>query len=170
MKRRSLLKLGLGAALVIGVAGAGLALLKPGLGKDGRLGPEARTLMRAVALAVLDGLWPAEGPAREAALTQHLARLDANIAGFPAALREELSQVLALLTSSAGRLALTGLGSDWATASTPELQTALDAMRVSSSDTRQQVYHALRDLSCIVFFTDAAHWSLVGYPGPREIP
>jgi hypothetical protein len=33
MQRRRLLKLGLGAAVVIGMAGAGLALIKPGLAR-----------------------------------------------------------------------------------------------------------------------------------------
>jgi len=169
MKRRGLLKLGVGAAVVLGVAGAGLALLKPGLGGDGKLGPDARLMMRAVALAALDGLWPADTAAREAALSQHLVQLDASIQAFPVALRSELSQVLSLLTSSGGRLALTGLSSDWSNASTGEVLATLNAMRISGSDTRQQVYRALRDLHCIVFFTEPAHWSLAGYPGPREI-
>jgi len=169
MKRRGLLKLGLGAAVLLGVAGTGLALLKPGLGADGKLRPDARSMMRAVALAVLDGLWPSDTAAREAALTQHLNQLDASIQGFPAALRGELSQMLSLLTSSGGRLALTGLSSGWSDAASTEVLATLNAMRVSHSDTRQQVYRALRDLHCIVFFTEPAHWSLAGYPGPREI-
>lgn len=172
MKRRSLLKLGVGAAVVLAVAGGGLALLKPGLVDGGKkLSPSARAVFRAVALAVFDGgLLPADPAAREAALAAHLDRIDASIAGFPAAVRSELSQVLALLSSSGGRLALVGLKSDWAEASVAELQQMLESLRLSSLATRQQIYHALRDLSSIAFFTDPAHWSLVGYPGPREIP
>jgi len=64
MKRRSLLKLGIASGVVLAVAGGSLALLKPGLA-DGRLSPAARQLMRAVALAVFDGLLPAEAAARE---------------------------------------------------------------------------------------------------------
>jgi hypothetical protein len=170
MKRRTLLKLGLGAAALLAVVGGGLALLRPGL-IDGRLSPEARRLMRAVALAVFDdALLPPAGPAREAALDQHLDRLDANIAGFPAGVRAELSQLLALLGSSGGRLALLGMRSDWAEASVAELQAMLEGLRLSTLDTRQQIYHALRDLSCVTFFTDPSNWSLVGYPGPRAIP
>ena len=52
MQRRGFLKLGIGAAIVVGVAGAGVALIKPGL-VDGKLGPGAREVMRAAALAVL---------------------------------------------------------------------------------------------------------------------
>src|SRR6218665_1454741 len=113
MKRRSLLQLGVGAGVLLAVAGGGLALLRPGL-VDDKLSPGARTLMRAVARAVLDGLLPNDEPGREAALDAQLARLDASIAGFPAAVREELSQVLALLGSSGGPPAPLRLPHHWA--------------------------------------------------------
>jgi len=169
MKRRSLLKLGIASGVVLAVAGGSLALLKPGLA-DNKLSPASRELMRAVALAVFDGLLPAEAAAREARLTAHLDQLDANIAGFPPHLRGELSQLLSLLTSSGGRLALTGLSSGWAAASVADVQASLQAMSLSSLGLKQQIYHALRDLSSLVFFSNAASWPLVGYPGPREIP
>lgn len=170
MKRRSLLKLGIASGVVLAVAGGSLALLKPGLLADGKLSPAARQLMRAVALAVFDGLLPAEAAAREARLAAHLDQLDANIAGFPPHLRGELSQLLSLLTSSGGRFTLTGLTSDWASASVADVQASLQAMSLSSLGLKQQIYHALRDLSSLVFFSNAASWPLVGYPGPREIP
>lgn len=169
MKRRSLLKLGLGAAVLLSAVGGGLVLMRPGW-VDGRLSPEARELMGAVALSVMDGLWPAPGVAREVALQAHLDRLDAQIAGYPAAVRAELSQVLALLTRSGGRLALVGLTPDWSNATVAEVQEALNEMRVSRLAVRQQIYRALRELNCIAFFTEPSHWALTGYPGPREIP
>jgi len=169
MKRRRLLQLGLGAAVLVGVAGGGIALIKPGL-DEGRLSPEARSLMRAVALAVLEGLWPSPGPEREAQLARHLSTLESSIAGFPRATQNELSQLLALLCSSAGRWSLLGLHSDWSEASTAEVQTALQGLRASRLALRQQVYGALRDLNSALFFAEPAHWALVGYPGPRAIP
>ena len=62
-----------------------------------------------------------------------------------------------------------GLSKPWAEASVPEVQQALDAMRLSASNTRQQVYHALRDLNAIAFFTEPDNWKTAGYAGPREI-
>lgn len=168
MKRRTLLQLGLGTAVVIGVAGAGVALLRPGL-IGARLSPASRSLMRAVARAVLDGSLPAPGPALEAALDLQLDQLDASIAGFPPSVRDELSQMLALLTSAPGRWSLAGLRSDWSTASLDELGAALQDMRCSSLALRQQIYHALRDLNCAVFFAEPAHWAQIGYPGPKDI-
>lgn len=168
MQRRRWLKLGVGAAVVLGIAGAGIALIKPGLAGN-RLSPDARTLMRAAAAAVLGELLPAAGPAREAALDAQLARLDAAIAALPAATRKELSEALGLLATAAGRYALVGLSKPWAEASVPEVQQALNAMRLSASNTRQQVYHALRDLNAIAFFTEPDNWKSAGYAGPREI-
>lgn len=155
--------------MLLGVVGGGLALLRPGL-VDGHLSSSARALMRAVALAVMDGQWPAAGPAREAALQAHLDRVDANIGGYPAAVRAELSQLFALLNNGAARLGLIGMRQDWPEASAAEIQTVLNELRLSSLDLRQQIYRALRDLNTIAFFTEPAHWALTGYPGAREIP
>lgn len=168
MQRRRFLKLGLGAAVVLGVAGAGVALIKPGL-MEGRLSPGSRELMKAVAQAVLADLLPPSADAREAALQAQLQRLDQTIANFPAPTRAELSQALGLLGTAVGRRALVGLSAPWAEASVADVQAALNEMRVSSSNTRQQVYHALRDLNSIAFFTEPGNWRVAGYPGPREI-
>lgn len=168
MQRRRLLKLGLGAAVVLGIAGAGIALIKPGL-VDNKLSPGSRELMRAAAQAVFNDLLPPAGAARDAALDAQLARLDATVAALPAATRKELSDALGLLGTAAGRLALVGLSKPWAEASAQDVQQALDAMRLSTSNTKQQVYHALRDLNAIAFFTEPTNWKTAGYAGPVEI-
>jgi len=163
MKRRGFLKLGIGAAVVIGVAGAGVALIKPGL-VDGRLSPGSRELMGAVAQAVLGELLPAAG------VPAQLDRLDATIAGLPALTRKELSDALGLLGTAAGRFALVGLSRPWREAGAEDIRQALNAMRLSTSNTRQQVYHALRDLNVLAFFTAPDNWQAAGYPGQRDVP
>ena len=168
MQRRRLLKLGLGAAVVLGIAGAGVALIKPGL-VGNKLSPGSRELMRAASQAVLGELLPASGPAREAALDAQLLRLDAFIAGIPAATRKELSDALGLLGTAAGRYALVGLSKPWGEAGAADIQQALNAMRLSSSNTKQQIFHALRDLNSIAFFTEPDNWRTAGYAGPRTI-
>ena len=168
MKRRSLLKLSLGAALLLGVVGGGVALLRPGL-VDGKMSPSARRVMRAVALAVLDGSLPAPGPALDAALALQLDQLDGAIASFPSAVRDELSQLLAVLQSPPGRWGLAGLQPDWPHASVAEVGRALQSMRTSNLALRQQSYQALRNLNYAVFFAEPAHWGQIGYPGPKDI-
>lgn len=168
MQRRTLLKLGMGAAAVLAVAGGGIALLRPGL-LDGRMTAAGRTVFHAVGRAVLDGSLPAQPVGRDAALAGLLDRLDETIAGLPAPTQAELSQVLSLLASAPGRIGLAGLGTDWPQAGTAEVQSALQGMRVSSLALRQQVYHALRDLTNASYYADPQAWPLMGYPGQRPV-
>ena len=168
MQRRTLLRLGLGGAVVLALAGGGIAWMRPGL-VSGRLAPAGREIFRAVARAVLDGSLPRAVAPREAALNALLDRLDTTLAAFPAATQSELSQLLALLAAPPGRLALAGLRPDWPAATAAELQQALNDMNHSGLALRQQAYHALRDLTNAAWFADPQAWGVLGYPGPRQL-
>jgi len=168
MQRRTLLKLGLGATVVLAAAGGGIAWLRPGL-VDGRLSAAAREVMHAVARAVLDGALPQPDAQCRAALNAHLQRLEAAIAAFPAATQAELSQLFALLGAAPGRFALAGLHTPWSEASVAELQRALQGMRTASLSLKQQAYHALRDLTNAAYFSDPSVWPRLGYPGPTPV-
>lgn len=169
MQRRTLLQLGLGASALIAVAGYGVSRWSPGLGPDLRLSAGARQVFASVAQAVLEGNLPQQPITRQAALAAHLQRVETAIAGLPPATRKELSDLLALLCTAPGRLALTGLPADWPQAATRQVQAALQTMRRSSSQTRQQVYQALRELTVAAYFSDASTWQQLGYPGPTTI-
>lgn len=168
MKRRRLLQLGLGTAVVLAVAGGSMALVQPGL-QNGALTARSRAIFSAVALAVLDGSLPAEPAARAAALKAHLDRVNTTILGLPPAVQKELSLLLALLGTAAGRVAMTGLGRDWSEAAPSQVQAALQSMRLSSIAARQQVYLALRELTNGAYFADPSTWPLLHYPGPNPI-
>ena len=165
MQRRRLLTLGLGAASVLALAGGGMALLRPGYAR-GRLAPEAAAVIDAIARAVLDGSLSPPPAERDAAFLAHLTRMDTTIAAFPAATQAELSRLLALLASPLGRTLLAGLQTPWEAASIADIQQCMQSMRLSSLKLRQQVYHALRDLTNAAFYADSAAWRLMGYPGP----
>jgi len=168
MKRRTLLQLGLGAGAVMAVAGGAAVLLRAGV-EQGRLTPAGQVVFRAVARGVLDGSLPtAPGPQADA-LANHLLRLDTTIGALPGPVRDELSQLLGLLSTTVGRVALAGLATDWPDASVAQLQAALQSMRTSSLTLRMQAYHALRDLTNAAYFSDAAHWPALGYPGPVAV-
>lgn len=168
MQRRTWLKLGLASAAGLALLGGGLALQRPAL-SAGRLLPAGRAIFEAVGAAVLEGCLSEGGPVRQAALQGLLARLDDTLAGLPAATQAELAQLLALLASVPGRLALAGLSSDWSEASVPEVQAALQDMRMSRITLRQQAYFGLRDLSAAAYFADPGTWGLLGYPGPSDL-
>jgi len=168
MQRRTLLKLGVGAGVAVALAGWGAAVWRPGW-VEGRLSADAKPMWAVLARAVLEGVLPSDPGVQKLALEHHLARLETAIAGLAPATRGELSDLMALLGTAPGRLVLTGLSVPWAQATVPEIQAALQAMRVSDSDTRQQVYHALRDLTNAAWFADAGTWVALGYPGPVAI-
>jgi hypothetical protein len=168
MQRRRLLQLGLGAGVLLAVAGGGVALMRPGLAA-GRLTEAGREVFQAVARAVLDGSLPAAPAARNAALAAHMQRLDDALAAFPVHTQAEVSQLLALLASSPGRVALAGLNTSWPQATVEQVQTALQGMRISSLALRMQAYHALRDLTNAAYYADPSTWEQLGYPGPRPL-
>ncbi len=168
MQRRTLLRLGAGSALVLLVAGTAVSLLQPGL-KDGRLSAAARDVFTAVGRGVLDGSLPTEAGPRQIAVNGLLDRIDALAFGLPAHAQAELSQLLGLLATSAGRRGLAGLAADWPLASVTEVQQALQSMRTSSLSLRQQAYHALHDIVGGAYFSDASTWPQLGYPGPPKI-
>lgn len=168
MQRRRLLKVGIGVSALVAVAGGGIALLRPGT-PEARLSVDGARVFSAVARAVLDKSLPTAQSQREAQLMAHLQRLDALIAGFPHETQRELSQLLGLLASAPGRWMLTGLRVGWAEADTAAIQNCLQQMRISQFNLRQQIYHALRDLTNAAFYASPTTWPLMGYPGPLAI-
>lgn len=168
MQRRRLLQVGLGAAAVLALGGAAVALVRPGLVRD-RLSPVGRDVFAAVAGAVLEGSLPVEQVEKERAIHRLLDRIDQTLAGLTPPVRDELSTLLALLGTAPGRVGLAGLSADWTEASTAQMKTALQAMRVSSLAVRQQVYLALRELINASYFSDPATWGQMGYPGPLVV-
>lgn len=167
MQRRRWLQVGIGAATVLAAGGSILGTVHPGL-FQGRLAPAGRQVMRAAGEAVLDACLPSASE-RAPALDALLARLDQLITELPPHAKEELHQLLTVLASTPGRLALAGLASPWAQAGVPAVQKALQDMRTARLSLSRQAYQALHDLSAAAWFSDQTTWPLLGYPGPRAI-
>lgn len=168
MHRRRLLKLGFASAAVLALAGGAAVMLQPGwTGKA--LSAGGREVFKAVSHAVLDKTLPAQDGKRQIALNGLLDRVDVLVGSLPPHAQAELSQLLSLLASSPGRRALAGLGTAWPEATVSQIQEALQSMRLSSLELRQQAYAALHDISAGAYFSDPSSWSALGYPGPQKI-
>jgi hypothetical protein len=168
MQRRTLLKLGIGSAIVLAAAGGAVALLQPGL-VNGKLSDPARLVLRRVAQAILAGSLPADAAAQEASLLALLERADNFIAGTPQAVQAELSQLFALLPTMAGRRGIVGLSATWESATVAEVGEALQGMRASGIELKQQAYLGLHDIVCAPYFSGEESWAVLGYPGPTAV-
>ncbi len=145
-----------------------MATVRPGL-EGGRLSRGAREVLRAVSLGVLDGSLPPASDRRDAELRAQIDRLEQYIGGLPPAVRAELSQLLAILASPAGRVTFAGLEAPWGEASVEQVQASLESMRHSRLLLRRQAYQALRDLTAGSYFSQPIAWGVMGYPGPTDL-
>lgn len=168
MQRRTLLKLGIGSAIVLAAAGGAVALLQPGL-VNGKLSSPARLVLKRIAQAMLAGTLPADPAAQEGALLALLERTDSFIAGTPASVQAELSQLFALLPTLAGRRGIVGLSASWDSATVAEVSAALQSMRTSGTELKLQAYLGLHDIVCAPYFSGEESWSVLGYPGPTVV-
>ena len=168
MQRRTLLKLGLVSGTVLALAGGAAALLQPGL-VQGRLTEAGRALFMGVGRAILQGTLPQDAAAQQQALAAMADRVDTLAQNLPPHVQAELSQLVGLLGSSAGRLALAGLANRWLEAAPAEVAAALDGMRYSRLQVRRQAYQALHEIVGGAYFSDESTWAVVGYPGPQDI-
>ena len=166
MQRRTLMTVGLAAAALLAVAGGTLALVTPAR-RDGKLTEPTRVMLASVARAVLASLLPQEPAAQAAALEAHLSRVQHTIAGMPPPVQAEIDELLSIVASAPGRLALVGLKADWRTAAVADVTLALQGLRESSLALRQQAFHALRDITNGAYFADPSTWAAIGDPGPR---
>jgi hypothetical protein len=169
MQRRSLLKLGLASGAALALAGAGAVWLSAPSWQAGRLLPAGRSVVRAVARAVLDGSWPDTGVALAQVLDEHLLRMELTVAALAPSMQAEVADLFSLLATAPGRIALAGLATPWDEATLGAVQQALQSMRVSRLTLRRQAYHALRDLTLATHFANARTWPQLGYPGPLKI-
>jgi hypothetical protein len=91
------------------------------------------------------------------------------IAILPNHAAAELSQLLSLMASAAGRRWLVGLSTPWEEATPQEVFTALQSMRDSGAALRIQAMQGLHDIVCVPYFCGEESWALMGYPGPRAV-
>ncbi|MES2088675.1 MAG: hypothetical protein V4532_01635 [Pseudomonadota bacterium] len=166
-KRRWLLK----SAVVLGAVGAvvgGSVFWNRGI-SHGRLTEHGQDVFKAVTRAALSHILPTDEASRDAKLEAQMRRLNEMIKSMPPSAQKELSALLGLLVNAPTRLMITGLTSAWSKASVEEVTQALEGMRIHKLPTTMISYHALRDLTCIAFFSNPDNWSLSGYPGPLDI-
>ena len=168
MQRRSLLKLGIVSAAALALVGGAAAMIKPGF-DAGKLTAVGREVFQAMGIGILDKTLPDEAAPRTLALDNLLNDISALVSALPQHAQAEVSQLLSILGTTAGRYGLTGLDTPWASATPAQLQAALQDMRLSRLAVRQQAYAALHDITAGAYFSRSDSWTMLGYPGPLKI-
>lgn len=168
MNKRTFLTLGIGSAIVLAVAGGAVSMIQPGL-VNRKLSDPAKLVLTRVAQALLAGTLPTDPAAQQAALHSLMQRADAFIGTLPDPMQAELSQLLSLLPTTAGRWGVAGLSTPWEQATIAETTAALHAMRTSGISLKQQAYLGLHDIVCAPYFSGEESWAVLGYPGPTPI-
>jgi hypothetical protein len=168
LQRRTLLKLGIASAVMLAVAGGAVALMQPGL-QNGKLTDESRLIFSRAGQTILAGTLPLDAGPNQIAINALLDRVNAFIGGTPEHVQAELSQLLGLLGTAAGRRGVVGLSPSWHDATIAEMTNAFQAMRVSSVSLRVQAYQALHDIVSASYFSGQESWAVLGYPGPRAV-
>ncbi len=166
--RRSFLKLGVAAAVVVAAGGAIYRSRNPSQHEKHLLDGEAKIALHAIVLALLNNALPESGPEREAAAKQAINNVEIAISGLPYHAQKEVADLFGLLSISLVRRMLTGIGSSWGEAQVQEVGAFLQNWRLHSSATFQSGYHALHDLIIGPFYGNPANWQAIGYPGPLK--
>ena len=168
ISRRSVLKFGAAGGLLLALAGASRAegRYRPASGREPpeALGSDDRAVVAAIAPAILAGTGGA-GANVEAVVGS----VDRAVAGLPPYLRDEVSQLFALLASWPGRRWVAGVASPWPEASVAEVQAFLERWRFSEWALLQQGYQALHELVLAAWYARPDAWAQIGYPGPPEV-
>jgi hypothetical protein len=166
--RRSFLKAGALAALVLAAGGGIYRATHPPVPKGFVLDGEARAAMHAIVPAILAGVLPTEADARAQAVASVTARLNQTILGLPLATQQEVQDLFGLLALGPARRLLTGIPDGWAQAKDSEVNAWLQDWRTHRLALLRTAYQALHDLVLGSWYSDAANWAAIGYPGPLK--
>lgn len=168
VSRRRLLKAGLFGGLGLALVGGGYAWLRGG-GAPQVFDGKARTLIAALAPAVLAGALPSEPGPRQAAMNKLLGAVGEAVAGLSPPQQKELGELFALLNTSAGRFILAGVRSSWNEARVDEVEGFLQRWRASRFELLQSAYAALHDLILGAWYSLPESWAAIGYPGAPKL-
>ncbi len=126
-------------------------------------------ILTALLPVLLDGALAADSAQRKQQINAVIARMDQALQHLYPRTRTELRQLFDLLENKAGRVALAGVWSNWASASFEHRQAFLLHWRNNFLELLQTAYAGLHNLAMASFYGDPANWALVGYAGPPQV-
>lgn len=164
--RRTFVKTGALAALALAAGGGIYRATHPPALAPFVLDGEARAALHAIVPALLDGVLPGPGPAREAAIGAAIARVQQAILSLPPATQKEVQDLFGLLALWPARRLLTGVPGRWSEAGAAQVAAFLQDWRVHRLGLLRSAYGAMHDLVLGAWYADPSTWAAIGYPGP----
>ena len=170
--------------IVTGSAGIALLALancaQPKSPPDGRFGDPQygygflnaadRTIVAAVAAAMLRGALSANLADARAALIDVNRGVDAAVLGLPPNVRDEIRELFGLLAFPPARALAAGVWRSWETADPAVVAAFLERWRFSGIALFRSGYQALHQLIMASWYGQAQSWPRIGYPGPPGLP
>lgn len=171
MSRRSLLKVGIGGAVVLATAGVATSVVihnkQSVAGGFKQLRTKDVPMLTAVIGVILQGR--SAGPVTQSQIETALGRMDVNLDHLSPALLKQTLQLFDLLTLSASRGLVTGIWRPWEQASDTQVRNFLTRWESSRFALFQQGYSALAKLTLMAWYSAPDAWPGCGYPGPPAI-
>jgi TAT (twin-arginine translocation) pathway signal sequence len=163
--RRTFLKAGGLAALVVAAGGGIYRVIHPPVPQRFVLEGEARAALHAIIPAILAGVVPFEQRS-EAAIAATTERVHQAILGLPLATQKQVQDLFGLLALAPARRVLTGISGGWGSASVEQVSGFLQDWRLHRIGLLRSAYQALHDLVLGAWYADPSSWAAIGYPGP----
>lgn len=166
--RRSFLKVGALAALVVAAGGGVYRATQASAPSTYVLDGEARAALAAIVPAILAGALPAGEAERKAAIAASVDAVQTAISNLPLGVQKEVSDLFGLLALAPARRLLTGVSGGWSQAREPQVAAFLQDWRMHRFGLLRTAYGALHDLVLGSWYAQPAHWNAIGYPGPMK--
>ncbi|MDB5793512.1 MAG: hypothetical protein JWQ80_3536 [Massilia sp.] len=164
--RRSFLKAGTLAALVLAAGGGLYRAVHAPAPQPFVLDGEARAALEAIVPAMLAGALPTGPLERKQAVAAAIAGVHAAVGRLPLAVQGEVQDLFGLLALAPARRLLTGVQGGWANANEREVAGFLQSWRLHRLALLRTAYGALHDLTLGAWYAQPASWNAIGYPGP----
>jgi hypothetical protein len=166
--RRTFLKAGMLSAAVLAAGGGWYRHMHPAPPRGFVLDGEARAALDAIVPAMLSGALPDAPADRGRSIAATTARVHQTILGLPLSAQQEVQDLFGLLALGPARRLLTGIGDGWANAKEADVAAFLQDWRVHRLALLRSAYAALHDLVLGAWYSEPAHWDVIGYPGPLK--
>jgi hypothetical protein len=170
------LQTGLGGAAVLAAAGAGYGFVTrdaPAADDGGYrflvLDGTQRTIVAAIAPAMLADALPDAGAQRTAAVREVVRGVDTAIAALPALVQDEVGQLFSLLGFPLSRWLVAGVATPWANAQPQDVEAFLTRWRYSKLALLRSGYQALHQLLLAAWYANPVAWPQIGYAGPPSV-